>query len=115
MPFIVFVVVISAALLHATWNAIVKSAGDKFLTTIMVTAAAAGLSAALLPLLSAPAQTSWPCCCCVSAVSNNLFPSCGPFATYQAADMSQAYPLMRGTAPLLVALVTVFRKGDAGS
>jgi hypothetical protein len=27
----VFAVVLSAALLHAAWNAIVKSAGDKFL------------------------------------------------------------------------------------
>ncbi len=111
MPFIVFATVISAALLHATWNAIVKSAGDKFLTTIMVTAAAAGLSAALLPFLTAPAPTSWP-----YAVASALFQITYFLLvarTYQVADMSQAYPLMRGTAPLLVALVAVFRMGDA--
>lgn len=34
MPMFVFAVVVAAALLHAAWNAIVKSAGDKFLTTI---------------------------------------------------------------------------------
>lgn len=44
MSFLVFAVVLSAALLHASWNAIVKAGGDKFLTTIMVTTAAAGLS-----------------------------------------------------------------------
>ena len=54
----VFTVVLSAALLHATWNAIVKSAGDKFLTTIMVTAAAAGIAAAFLPFLTVPARAS---------------------------------------------------------
>jgi drug/metabolite transporter (DMT)-like permease len=111
MPFIVFATVISAALLHATWNAIVKSAGDKFLTTIMVTAAAGGLSAALLPFLTAPAPTSWP-----YAVASALFQITYFLLvarTYQIADMSQAYPLMRGTAPLLVALVAVFRMGDA--
>jgi hypothetical protein len=53
-PLIVFAVVMSAALLHANWNAIVKSAGDKFLITIMVTASASALSAALLPFLTAP-------------------------------------------------------------
>jgi drug/metabolite transporter (DMT)-like permease len=33
--------------------------------------------------------------------------------TYQITDMSQAYPLMRGTAPLIVALVSVFWLGEA--
>jgi hypothetical protein len=59
VPIVVFAVVISAALLHASWNAIVKSAGDKFLTTVMVTASAAGVSGALLPFLTAPARAGW--------------------------------------------------------
>jgi drug/metabolite transporter (DMT)-like permease len=32
--------------------------------------------------------------------------------TYQVSDMSQTYPLMRGTAPLLVALIGVLALGD---
>jgi drug/metabolite transporter (DMT)-like permease len=32
--------------------------------------------------------------------------------TYQVSDMSQTYPLMRGTAPLLVALISVLALGD---
>lgn len=111
MPFAVFAAVISAALLHATWNAIVKSAGDKFLTTIMVTAAAAGLSAALLPFLSAPARTSWPYIVASALFQITYFLLVA--RTYQVTDMSQAYPLMRGTAPLLVALLTVFKMGNA--
>jgi len=58
MPLIVFAIVMLAALLHASWNAIVKSAGDKFLTTIVVTASASGLAAAVLPFLTAPAPAS---------------------------------------------------------
>lgn len=107
----VFAIVIAAALLHASWNALVKSAGDKLLTTIMVAAAAAMLSAALLPFLPVPAPASWP----YAAVSVQL--QIAYFLliarTYQMADMSQAYPLMRGTAPLIVALVGVFQKDDA--
>ena len=33
--------------------------------------------------------------------------------TYQVSDMSQTYPLMRGTAPLLVAVISVAFLGDA--
>jgi drug/metabolite transporter (DMT)-like permease len=108
---IVFAVVLAAALLHATWNAIVKSAGDKILTTIMVTAAAAGIAAVLLPFLSVPARASWPYIAISVLFQITYFLLVA--RTYQVADMSQAYPLMRGTAPLLVALVTLFKAGDA--
>jgi drug/metabolite transporter (DMT)-like permease len=111
MPMIVFEVVLSAALLHASWNAIVKAGADKLLSTIMVATAAAALSAILLPFLRMPALASWP-----FAVASVLFQIAYYLLvarTYQIADMSQAYPLMRGTAPLIVALVSVFRMGDA--
>jgi drug/metabolite transporter (DMT)-like permease len=110
MPLVVFALVISAALLHASWNAIVKSAGDKFLTTIMVAAAAAGLSAALIPFLTTPAPASWPYAAISALFQITYFLLIA--RTYQIADMSQAYPLMRGTAPLIVALVSVDQMGD---
>jgi drug/metabolite transporter (DMT)-like permease len=111
MPILVFAIVISAALLHATWNAIVKSAGDKYLTTIMVTTAAGGIAAVLLPFLTAPARTSWPYAGWSALLQIAYFLLLA--RTYELADMSQTYPLMRGTAPLLVALVTVFQIGDS--
>jgi drug/metabolite transporter (DMT)-like permease len=111
MPMMVFAVVLSAALLHATWNAIVKSAGEKFLATIMVTAAAAGIAAAFLPFLTVPAQASWPYIAVSVLFQITYFLLVA--RTYQIADMSQTYPLMRGTAPLLVALVTEFQAGDS--
>jgi drug/metabolite transporter (DMT)-like permease len=110
MSLIVFAVVMSAALLHASWNAIVKSAGDKFLTTIMVTASASALSAVLLPFLAAPAPASWPYA--AASVIFQIAYFLLVARTYQISDMSQAYPLMRGTAPLIVALVSEFQMGD---
>ncbi len=110
MPSIVFLIVMSAALLHASWNAIVKSAGDKFLTTIMVTAFAAALSAVLLPFLTAPNSASWPYAA-ASAVFQILY-FLLVARTYQVSDMSQTYPLMRGAAPLIVALVSALKPGD---
>ena len=110
MSLTVFAVVMSAALLHASWNAIVKSAGDKFLTTVMVTTSASALSAVLLPFLAAPAPASWPYAA-VSAIFQIAY-FLLVARTYQISDMSQAYPLMRGTAPLIVALVSEFQMGD---
>ncbi len=106
----VFGIILFAALLHAVWNAIVKIADDKTLTAILVAASGAVISAVVLPFLPQPAMASWP----FLAVSTVLqvayyFLVAG---AYRAADMSQAYPLMRGSAPLIVALVTAFVIGD---
>jgi drug/metabolite transporter (DMT)-like permease len=111
MPIKVFAVVMLAALLHASWNAIVKSAPDKFLTTIMVTTAGAGLSAVLIPFLTEPTSSSFPYAIASSLLQIIYFLLVA--RTYQVADMSQAYPLMRGTAPLIVAIVSAFQMNDA--
>lgn len=56
----VFAVVLFAALLHATWNAIVKGGSDKLLTTVLVTGSASALAVLLLPFLPSPSPASWP-------------------------------------------------------
>jgi drug/metabolite transporter (DMT)-like permease len=107
----VFSVVLFAALLHAGWNVLVKSAPDKLLTTVLVSASAACIALVILPFLTVPARASWPFLAgsAVFQISYYLLVA----RCYTHADMSQVYPVMRGTAPLLVALVTVFWAGDA--
>jgi len=107
----VFGVVMVAALLHASWNAIVKSALDKLFTMIMVTTAAAGLSAVLIPFLTAPTSSSFPYAVASACLQVIYFPLVA--RTYQVSDMSRTYPLMRGTAPLIVAIVSAFQMDDA--
>lgn len=106
MPPIVFVAVLAGAILHAGWNAIVKSAGEKFLTTILITATAAVLAAAALPLLSSPVPSSLAYAA-LSAVFQIIYFVILTRA-YHSSDMSQSYPLMRGSAPVLVAIVSAF-------
>src|ERR1700677_5160345 len=104
MPLGVFAIVLFAAALHAGWNAIVKGSGDKLLTTVLVTTSAALIGAVTLPLLRQPDAASWPfiiASCLFQVVYFVLLAR-----TYQIADMSQTYPLMRGTAPLVVATVS---------
>jgi hypothetical protein len=60
MPISVFAVVLCAAALHASWNAIVKSGGDKLLTTVLVTASASILAVCTLPWRHQPDPASWP-------------------------------------------------------
>ena len=106
----VYLVVLFAAALHASWNAIVKGGTDKLLSTVLLTAWGALLAVVLLPWLPQPAPSSWP----YLAVSTVL--QVAYFAlvarVYHLADMSQTYPIMRGTAPLLVALVSVIWLDD---
>jgi drug/metabolite transporter (DMT)-like permease len=103
MQFLVFAAVLLAAFLHAAWNALVKSAGDKFLTTIMVATSAAALAAISLPFLPQPESESWPYIAASALIHVAYFTLVA--LAYHHADMSQTYPLMRGTAPFLVALV----------
>jgi drug/metabolite transporter (DMT)-like permease len=110
MHVLVFLAVLLAAFLHAAWNAIVKSAGDKFLTTIIVATSAAVLAAVLLPLLSQPDAGSWGYIAASALIHVVYFMLIA--LAYHLADMSQAYPLMRGTAPFLVALVGAFALGE---
>lgn len=110
MHLVVFAAVLLAAFLHAAWNALVKSAGDKFLTTIMVATSAGVLSALALPLLPQPESESWPYIATSALVHVAYFTLVA--LAYHHADMSQTYPLMRGTAPFLVALIGALALGE---
>jgi drug/metabolite transporter (DMT)-like permease len=95
-------VVLLGAFLHASWNLLVKAGHDTRITTAIVYIVAGLLSALTLPFLTAPARASWPYLA-ASTVFEVLY---GVLlaAAYRVGDLSHAYPLMRGTAPLLVAI-----------
>jgi drug/metabolite transporter (DMT)-like permease len=106
----IFSIILFAAVLHAAWNAIVKVAPDKTLTAILVVISSAVVSLLILPFLSQPASASWPFLA-ISTVLQVIYYGLVA-AAYRATDMSLAYPLMRGFAPLIVAAVTAFALGD---
>jgi drug/metabolite transporter (DMT)-like permease len=102
VPGAVLAAVLFAALMHASWNALVKSRGDTFLATALVVGGGGLLGACALPFLAAPAPASWSFIA-ASSLAQLLYYAL-LVETYRAGDMSHAYPLMRGSAPLLVAL-----------
>ena len=106
----VFAALLFAAALHAGWNAIVKAGRDTALTMTSVVVAAAAMAGAALPFLAPPAAASWPwilASCLLQTVYSLLLAR-----VYRTTDMGLAYPLMRGTAPLIVALAGVLALGE---
>lgn len=97
----VVMAVLAAALMHAGWNAMLKTKGDAFLSTVAVAVSAGLLSALALPWLPQPAPASWPYIA-ASALIHVVYYAL-LMATYRDGDVSLAYPLMRGCAPLIVA------------
>lgn len=106
----VLLAVLGGALLHATWNLLIKRSADTRRATAGVYVCAGTLAALCLPWLPAPARASWP----YLAGSTVLELIYGGLlaAAYRIGDLSHAYPLMRGTAPLLVALGSVTLVGE---
>jgi drug/metabolite transporter (DMT)-like permease len=110
MSLSLFLLVLFAAALHAGWNAIVKLGGDKTVTTLLVTSAAAALAALALPFLPPPAAASWGFIAASGAIHVVYFLLLA--RAYQAGDMGQTYPLMRGGAPLIVAFIGTLFLGE---
>lgn len=97
----VILLVLGAALLHATWNIIVKGGSNK-LYEIGLNGLGGGLGAALaIPFLPLPAQSCWPLLA-LSCCFHLAYYFCVA-ATYRIANLSLAYPIMRGAAPMLTA------------
>jgi drug/metabolite transporter (DMT)-like permease len=111
-PHVLYLVLIGA-LMNASWNAIVKSGGDKLLTTVMITTAAACLAALVLPFLPQPAPASWPFIGFTVLLQTLYYALL--VAAYRHGDMSHVYPIMRGAAPLMVAALSATLIGEAVS
>ncbi len=106
----VLLAVLGAALLHASWNALLKRRGEPLLATVLVVAGSACAAIVLLPWLPAPARDSWPFIAASGVVQTIYYLLL--IETYRDGQVSHAYPLMRGCAPLLVALVNGPLTGD---
>jgi len=101
MPVSVLLVVLLGALLHASWNLLVKLGQNTNVAAANVFIGAGGLAAVALPFLPAPAPASWPYL--AASVAVELIYGMLLAKAYRIGDLGHAYPLMRGTAPMLVA------------
>jgi drug/metabolite transporter (DMT)-like permease len=98
--------VLGAGFLHALWNALLKSAaGDPLLDTALVVAGTSAACLPLLPFVPLPLREAWPFAMASMAIHFGYYLLLT--GAYRRGDLSFAYPLMRGVAPLLVTLLGV--------
>ena len=97
--------VLVAACCHAIWNAYVKVSEDRLagLVSINLIGAASGLL--MIPFVPVPDAETWKLI--GFSVPVHIFYKLLLARAYRHGDLSHVYPLMRGIAPLLVALTGV--------
>jgi len=98
---IVLSLVLAAALLHASWNALVKAGGDPFVRLAVVNAVGGLCAVPMLFLVGLPAPDSWPYLFGSVVVHHAYYLALG--YGYRFGDLSHVYPVARGVAPPLVA------------
>ena len=113
---LVFVLVAGAALLHVTWNVLLKTAGDPLRAAVvgMVTAAVLLCPTTFVAWLAVGRPTVPPETLLLSVASGALEALYFGFlaAAYRRGDLSLVYPLARGTAPLLAVAIGVGLLGE---
>jgi drug/metabolite transporter (DMT)-like permease len=97
--------VLFAALLHASWNAMIKGGGDVLLDTAAIVAGAGVVALPFAFLVPLPAPASWPYI--AASVTIHLAYYFFMVNAYRVGDLSLVYPLMRGVAPLFTALAGI--------
>jgi drug/metabolite transporter (DMT)-like permease len=102
--------VLLAALLHASWNAMIKGGSDVLLDTAAIVAGAGLVALPFLFLVPLPAPASWPYI--LASVATHVAYYFLMINAYRSGDLSLVYPLMRGVAPLLTGLLAIAWVGE---
>src|SRR5829696_949181 len=102
--------VLGSALMHASWNAVVKSGADRLLTLAAVKLPNMALAAAALLVFAWPRPESLPYLL-VSTAAVTAYYFC-LLRAYRLSDFNLAYPVARGTAPVLILLLAALVGGE---
>ncbi|WP_179404577.1 EamA family transporter [Burkholderia guangdongensis] len=101
----VFLAVLCAAVLHAGWNAMIKVRLDPFLAMTLLCIACGVIAVPALCVTGLPPRAAWPWV--AASVTLHLGYYVSLSEAYRRADMGQIYPIARGLAPLIAALVSL--------
>ena len=103
-------IVLFGALLHAGWNVVVKSSTDKALDTALIHLLGSFIALPLLLLVGLPPMVAWPYI--LGSVVIHIAYYVALTGAYKHGDMGLTYPLMRGVAPMLVAVSAFTTLGE---
>ncbi|MET8627351.1 DMT family transporter [Kitasatospora sp. NPDC004669] len=99
------VAVLTAAVLHAVWNGLAHRIPDKLVGFTLINLTYTACALVLVAVNPLPAAAAWPyllASTVVQTISTVLL-----LRAYQLGDFGQMYPIARGSAPLLVAVLSV--------
>jgi len=94
--------VLLAALLHASWNGMLHGNRDRFLSMTWMSIAIAVVSTVVVMLAPWPTAASWPYIVASGLV--HIAYNMSLVWAYRGGDLGEAYPIARGSSPLLVTL-----------
>jgi len=98
----VTLVVLFGALLHASWNALIKSSEDKSLDTALIHVMGTVVALPLLLVAGFPPAAALPYLVASIVIHVGYYVALA--GAYKHGDLGLTYPIMRGLAPLLVAM-----------
>jgi drug/metabolite transporter (DMT)-like permease len=110
MPPIAIALLFFSAILHTTWNLLLKQTDDKYIATWWAVLVGSLLFLPVLFFTGLPAKETWVllvASVCIEVVYYALLS-----AAYTDSDFSLVYPLARGTAPAFIALWSVWFLGE---
>ncbi|MDF1619713.1 DMT family transporter [Pseudothioclava nitratireducens] len=104
MSVTVLLAVLAAAFLHALWNALIRLGGSKIRAMVMLSLAEAGVGVAVVVTRPMPIPEAWPWIIGAGFVhfAYKFFLA----HAYEQGDLSRVYPIARGAAPMMVAIVS---------
>lgn len=106
----VFFAVLGAALLHASWNALVKVSADRLVLLAVLKITTTVFAVASIPFIATPPVEAWPYIAASVVIHTAYFLFLS--ILYRFGDLSQVYPVSRGVAPLLVAGFAAIMLGE---
>jgi drug/metabolite transporter (DMT)-like permease len=106
----VVILVLSAALLHASWNAMLRSGADRFWSIVVMCIASATVSLPFTWILASPNRASWPYIGLSAALQ--IIYCLFLVRAYREGDLGQVYPIARGFSPLMVTMGAAIFAGE---
>ena len=104
MDLFVMIIVLLSALLHASWHAVLKANSDRFLTYSVMNIIAMFFGFILLYYAGPPKHYAWGWI--AASAFLHLIYKVFLIKAYTYGDLSKVFPLSRGLAPLLIAIVS---------
>ena len=110
MTLALFSLVLAAAAMHATWNALIKTRSDRFASISLTTLGASIVVLPILPFVDFPSIEVWIwiAASVIIHAGYRLF----LVKTYDVGDFAQSYPLARGIAPLITTVGAIIFIGE---